>query len=631
MTNHKIDNSIKDLGKTVLWQYDKAYRLLSILKHMQVLYHCAVEQFWNYWVKKVLAIDTCDKLGCSIWGRFLGVPRPTIRDNNGKVRLIATSVYRRVLKGSFFLMKSSGSFQDILGYLEIVFGIPGEDSFSPWTATCSEYGWTTNVDELNDGTMTGDTLLLKLYDPEGVCRKIGGAPRNSLTITVSYDVGDTTIVATAVRRRKCGVLLTDNGNMSITYSKSEYYDSMHRDQQYLFEQRQDEFCPYPLGVKTNDFSEEYVFGFGYYDEGEANGWLPWTPPEVDTYFYSWEIYTYNRSAWKLVSGRTIPAGTTMQQMIDNGWVYLYKSNLLHEEGQQCDMYEPGIAYPGGAVFGYIDDEGYGFKYECKSRITAAENISFESIKDKLMKTNKGDPIVGNLIDGAPNVIGSGLDIHVVAVEEFLLESLGINYENFEVTDMGYVRTNILVKPPTIYSKYRIVPIGFCTPRVENKVCFLRAKVNGMVVALSIPLVPGEYYGDGYIFTVTSSRISSYMTINLLTPKIVEVWQEMGSPYDPLTPIVAILPPPELYYQKTIMEELGRIVSNEELKAAGMTIITETELASAKTGVMSDFYGKLWNPYFKENGKLVYVENGETKPLAKTTFISQARYDYLRKE
>ncbi len=388
MKIHEIDNSLNNLGKTVLWQYDRAVRLLSVMKHMQVLYHCAVEQFWQFWTEKVLAIDTCGAFGCSVWGIFLGVPRPTVKDEDGKDRLIVTSVYRRILKGAFYLMKTSSSFDDILGYLEIVFGVGGEENLSKWSVYVSEYGWTTNIDELNDvyksgiayakgdifsydrleegilrnwkctrdiskaentsfdaiadyvvstneptnGVADDETLLLKLYDPEGICRKIGGAPNNSLSITVEYEFGETTIRAVATRRRKCGVMLTDNEDLSMEYGKSAYYDEMHRDQKLLFEQRLSDFCPFPLGIKSNIPVGRWVFGFN---------------------------------------------------------------------GQDFIRYEPNKAFEKGQVFGHVLTDYSCCNYVCLEDITSEENTSFEAIEGNVQKTYGGGPLVQSFGEMTP--------------------------------------------------------------------------------------------------------------------------------------------------------------------------------------------------------------------------------------
>lgn len=388
MKIQEIDNSLRNLGKTVLWQYDRAVRLLSVMKHMQVLYHCAVEQFWDFWREKVLSIETCGAFGCSVWGVFLGVPRPVVKGKDGKDRLIATTVYRKLLKGTFYLMKASSTFEDILGYLEIVFGVGGEENLSKWSVYVSEYGWTTNIDELNDIYKVGlsykkgdifsykradeeflrnwkclgnisaqsntsfeaienllelttdptniygteETLLLKLYDPEGVCRKIGGAPNNSLTITVEYNFGDTTIKAEATRRRKCGVMLIDNQDLSMEYRKSEYYDEMHTDQKALFEQKLDELCPFPLGIRTNEPVGRWVFGF---------------------------------------------------------------------TSQSTPTYKVNVSFNVGDIFGYAENDYQCCNYECISDISASENNSFLSIRDKLKKTKLGGPLIQQFGDINP--------------------------------------------------------------------------------------------------------------------------------------------------------------------------------------------------------------------------------------
>lgn len=276
MTNQVIDNSIENLGKVVLWQYDRAIRLLSIMKHMQVLYHCAVEQFWDYWRTRVLSIDTCSLFGTSVYALLLGVPRPLVTSGSGEKHPVAVSVFRKILKGAFFLMRSSGSFSDMARYVNIVFAVDGKNNLSRWVGTTNAEGWETNEDELNDETEnpTSDTLILKLIDPNGVVRAVGGNSLDSLEITASYKVGMHTIVATAKREQKSGVEVVDKGGMSIAFKNSQYFDEMHEDQKALFEQHFNEFLPSPIGVSKNGPAEEWVWGFPgqeneQYESGKA--------------------------------------------------------------------------------------------------------------------------------------------------------------------------------------------------------------------------------------------------------------------------------------------------------------------------------------------------------------------------
>lgn len=393
MKIHEIDNSLRNLGKTVLWQYDRAVRLLSLLKHMQVMFHWAVEKFWERWNSDVLSIDTCGEFGLSVWGIMLGVPSITLDNGDGTYRLMVNSVYRKVLRATFFWMKSDASYASLTDYLEILFGVPGDNVLSKWKADVSEYGWTTNVDELNRDAAQKveyfprlayrqgiifyyeeedtnwlclenitaaentslqalqelgkvqqttepataldepDTLVFKLFDPEGICRKIGVAPAGALSISIDYKMGETIIIAKAKRGCKCGVRLVDNGDMTITYEKSEFYDEMHRDQKALFEQKKDEYLPYPLGIKTNEPVGRWVFGVEQNKE-------PYIQSNV-----------------------------------------LYKANT---------------AYKKDDIFGYVEGDNKGMNWQCQEDIPAVSNTSFDAIKDKLKKTSLGGTFVNGL-------------------------------------------------------------------------------------------------------------------------------------------------------------------------------------------------------------------------------------------
>ena len=386
MTNHIIDNTIKNLGKVVLWQYDKAYRLLALIKHMHVLYVCAVEQFWKFWDKSVLSIDSSNMFGLTVFGKLVGVQAPTIIDETGEKRFVVPSVYKKLIKGQFELQSSNGSFEGILNYVDIVFGIDGQNNLTKWLGYVSEYGWSTNVDDLNfryqpkrfyergyvfwydeegDGSDTNwkcdryitpeenisfdaikpyltktidkptgsgqeNTLFLNLIDPEGYVRKVAAGPKDALKLELSYTFGEYTIIARATRMQKCGVSVVDNGDMSIDYVKTSYYDEMHKDQKFLFEQKRDDVCPYPLGVKTNEPAELWRFGF---------------------------------------------------------------------DGQQPqDMYEIGRSYSKCDVIGYIDGDYHGFHWEFKRDVSASENTSFDAIKEYLVKTREGDPFISGIAD-----------------------------------------------------------------------------------------------------------------------------------------------------------------------------------------------------------------------------------------
>lgn len=417
MKYHVIDNSLNNLGKTVLWQYDRAFRLLSILKHMQVLYHCAVEQFWDFWRTKILSIDTCNSFGCSIWGLFLDVPRPMIIDKNGNERQIVPSVYRKLMKGAFYLMKADATFYDILGYVEIIFGISGENTLSPWTEYVNEYGWTTNIDELNARTQQeGEvkTLLYKLYDPNGICRKIGGAPSNALSIQVEYTIGTTTIKAEATRRRKCGVSVIDGGDLSISFVKSPFYDEMHDDQKALFEQLKDKYCPHPLGILTNEPVPEMVVSFGLDPDLEEAGYQLFDPNKAypaNTLLYgpispdATKEYVEHKSLSYLTTTQSIRAGQ-FKNMVDfeSKGYYYYRDLGYWQDGNCPYMYHSGVELPKFLIFQYKDDEGSIFNYMCKETVPANQNTGFNSIKDKIVKCQNYNPAFGGIVLNDPTYV-----------------------------------------------------------------------------------------------------------------------------------------------------------------------------------------------------------------------------------
>lgn len=63
-----------DLLQALLWQYNDAARLQSILRQKEAWYEAAHAEFWNAWITDVFDLRTANDFGLSIWGRLLGVP-----------------------------------------------------------------------------------------------------------------------------------------------------------------------------------------------------------------------------------------------------------------------------------------------------------------------------------------------------------------------------------------------------------------------------------------------------------------------------------------------------------------------------------------------------------------------------
>ena len=77
MTNPILDNNIAT-DSVILWQYDKAYHLISLIQKWNEFAVASCTDFWNYFGNSIFPIDRADTYGLNVWGNMLGIPRPTI-------------------------------------------------------------------------------------------------------------------------------------------------------------------------------------------------------------------------------------------------------------------------------------------------------------------------------------------------------------------------------------------------------------------------------------------------------------------------------------------------------------------------------------------------------------------------
>jgi hypothetical protein len=68
-----IDYSV-DLLQAILWQYNDAARLQSLLEQKQVWYDENQTAFWENWTEEVFDLRTANDFGCSVWSIILNVP-----------------------------------------------------------------------------------------------------------------------------------------------------------------------------------------------------------------------------------------------------------------------------------------------------------------------------------------------------------------------------------------------------------------------------------------------------------------------------------------------------------------------------------------------------------------------------
>ena len=63
-----------DLLRAVLWQYDGAAGLQSLLRSKAAWYDENQRDFWNNWERDVFDLTTANDFGCAVWGLILAVP-----------------------------------------------------------------------------------------------------------------------------------------------------------------------------------------------------------------------------------------------------------------------------------------------------------------------------------------------------------------------------------------------------------------------------------------------------------------------------------------------------------------------------------------------------------------------------
>lgn len=63
-----------DLLRAILWQYDGAEGLQSLLRSKAAWYDENQRDFWSNWERDVFDLTTANDFGCAVWGLILAVP-----------------------------------------------------------------------------------------------------------------------------------------------------------------------------------------------------------------------------------------------------------------------------------------------------------------------------------------------------------------------------------------------------------------------------------------------------------------------------------------------------------------------------------------------------------------------------
>ena len=116
---YEVFNFNTNLLSSIIWQYDNAPSLQSLITQKNDWYNANVEQFWQDIITNFLNINTANDWGLGLWGNILQVSR-TI-NVNGQLTTLSKEMYRRLILGKLSLIRSNGSVPEINAYLNFIF------------------------------------------------------------------------------------------------------------------------------------------------------------------------------------------------------------------------------------------------------------------------------------------------------------------------------------------------------------------------------------------------------------------------------------------------------------------------------------------------------------------------------
>ena len=137
MNKADVDNSIfSDLSKCITWQYDKAHNLVGLIMAykdslnvvqkgiIKGFFDISTNGFWTNWRLNIIDIDNANDFGLAIWGKLLGVPRPTLAEDTElgtEQQTLPTDIYRKLLKARFRLFGGDATMVAYEEYVQTLF------------------------------------------------------------------------------------------------------------------------------------------------------------------------------------------------------------------------------------------------------------------------------------------------------------------------------------------------------------------------------------------------------------------------------------------------------------------------------------------------------------------------------
>lgn len=147
MRNQAFDFSV-DLMQSLLWQYNEAVNLQTLIAEKQEWYNINQTEFWENWFIDVFNLQSCNDFGLDVWSKILNIPlqvglpinfnkpifgfNSNVKNfNNGNfVRPGASLAFtvpqkRLLLRLRYFQLVTTGAIPEVNDFLALVFAEPG--------------------------------------------------------------------------------------------------------------------------------------------------------------------------------------------------------------------------------------------------------------------------------------------------------------------------------------------------------------------------------------------------------------------------------------------------------------------------------------------------------------------------
>lgn len=135
-----------DLLRVLLWQYNDATKLRTLLEKKAAWYETAQKDFWDNWYRDVFDLTQCTEFGCVVWGIILGLPLGVALEGSGdravfgygeynenydngnfgrdgdSITLLTLEQKRQVLRLRYLQLTSDGTVPDVNFAFKTVFG-----------------------------------------------------------------------------------------------------------------------------------------------------------------------------------------------------------------------------------------------------------------------------------------------------------------------------------------------------------------------------------------------------------------------------------------------------------------------------------------------------------------------------